>query len=159
MYECKRIIVHYCFMCLYSLNSVYLWRMWLYAISLMLCLMSLVSPSGPYGSQRTTWPHRITCKYLLYASDNTQARCICRGNPVFSHRQARLNLIIVMCLMPCTYCLPHLSVFNNNDDLKMASDFANSNKAVRDKCLHTVLFELRGSAVFFPEEGGTQRIL
>lgn len=63
--------------------------------------MSLVlSPSGPYGSQRTTWPHRITCKYLLYTSDSTQARRTCRQAAALGHRQAKshnCNVLDVLC--------------------------------------------------------------
>lgn len=46
------------------------------------------SPSGPDGSQRTTWPQWITCKYL-----QTHAARTCRLEPLNSHR---LNLITAM---------------------------------------------------------------
>lgn len=76
-----------CFMCLCSLSSDC--RLWLYVVSLMLCLLSVFFPSGPYGTQRTTWPHWSTCKYLLYSPNNTQARHTCRQDPVLVHGTLR----------------------------------------------------------------------
>lgn len=43
-----------------------------------------LSPSGPHGTQRTTWPLRITCKYTPpHVPDSTLAHCTCRQHPVW----------------------------------------------------------------------------
>lgn len=58
-------------------------RSGLYAVSLMLCLWCVFLPSGPHGTQRTTWPQRSTCKYLLFSSNKTQPGHTCRPHPAF----------------------------------------------------------------------------
>ena len=110
----------------------------------MLCLLSL-PPSGPYGSQRTTWPHRITCKYLLYTSDSTRASRTCRHAAALGHRQTKshnCNVLDVSCAHFLR--LYSITIMTSKWPVTLAARPTDISVYIQP-C--------------FPEEGGTQRIL
>ena len=110
----------------------------------MLCLLSLPL-SGPYGSQRTTWPHRITCKYLLYTSDSTRASRTCRHAAALGHRQTKshnCNVLDVSCAHFLR--LYSITIMTSKWPVTLAARPTDISVYIQP-C--------------FPEEGGTQRIL